>query len=78
MSDITSRLMKIRDRIEEDVENKARLEGELDSNYKRFKKEHGVKTLKEAKKLETELVEKANKLESTIEKGLIKLEEFYA
>jgi hypothetical protein len=78
MSEVTVRLTKLKEEIDDSKNTKARLEGEMDSLFKRLKKEFGVDTIKEAKDKEKELIEDANALEQDIEKGMVKLEGLYS
>ena len=75
--DTTKRIMKVKEEVDDAKQTKSRLEGEIDSLFKRLKKEFKVSTIQEAKKKEKELVDEANKLEEEIETGLNKLEELY-
>ncbi len=72
MSDI-DKLLKIKEKIADAKEGKARAEGKLEELMKGLKKDFGVTSIEEAKKLLTKLTKDADKLKENLEALLVAL-----
>lgn len=75
--DIAKRLLGMKQKIEEAKIEKAQIQGAIDQNMERLKKEFGVSGLKAAKKKLDALNEEQEALQKKLDKAVDKLEEKY-